>query len=375
MDKYDTFSRLWTGHLPVRKHLNKIGMYNGDLRYRQCNKDTETVLHILCQCEAFDHRRQNIYGKPNMDPQDYYEQPGQNLYRLVHGTRSSSPAPLSSYFSKAKWLKSILDILNVSLGLFQYLALPIILLPTTSEEPHGSCTRKGWLLLLFAMVPWERLKFILVFLVSHLLYSPEKTQKTRDITNSRAGELMKQSAEVSDGPVSTPPRKSFKQGFKYLTLKLTPSRYRFLNRAGFMRHVGFKTPLFPSHFIRLWPGSNYLEDLLGDVPLATVRPFEGCGCNMMVLHLTMPFRSVGFIFIVSPFHRKIAGRGIDLLLTPFIEKTKSVGFIFIISPFHRKISGRGIDLLLTPFIEKTENTRPQKIAAPNAPIQDTIFNF
>ncbi|KAJ8976318.1 hypothetical protein NQ317_010272 [Molorchus minor] len=37
-------------------------------------------------------------------------------------------------------------------------------------------------------------------------------------------------------------------------------------------------------------GSNYLEDLLGDVPLATVRPFEGCGCNMMVLHLTMPFR-------------------------------------------------------------------------------------
>ncbi|KAJ8983077.1 hypothetical protein NQ317_007119 [Molorchus minor] len=106
--------------------------------------------------------------------------------------------------------------------------------------------------------------------------------------------------------------------------------------------------------IRLWPGSNYLEDLLGDVPLATVRHFEGCGCNMMVLHLTMPFRGVRFIFIVSPFHRKITGRGIDLLLTPFIEKTKSVGFIFIISPFHRKIAGRGIDLLLTPFIEKAQ---------------------
>ncbi|KAJ8941212.1 hypothetical protein NQ317_016121 [Molorchus minor] len=53
------------------------------------------------------------------------------------------------------------------------------------EEPHGSCTRKGWLLLLFAMAPRERLKFILV---THLLYSPEKTQKTRNITNSRAGE-------------------------------------------------------------------------------------------------------------------------------------------------------------------------------------------
>ncbi|KAJ8979229.1 hypothetical protein NQ317_019081 [Molorchus minor] len=65
-------------------------------------------------------------------------------------------------------------------------------------------------------------------------------------------------------------------------------------------------------------------------------------------------RSVGLIFIVSSFHRKIAGRGIDLLLTPFIEKTKSVGFIFIVSPFHRKIASRGIDLLLTPSIEKTK---------------------
>ncbi|KAJ8978804.1 hypothetical protein NQ317_014274, partial [Molorchus minor] len=39
------------------------------------------------------------------------------------------------------------------------------------EEPHGSCARKGWLLLLFAMAPWERLKFILV---THLHYSREK---------------------------------------------------------------------------------------------------------------------------------------------------------------------------------------------------------
>ncbi|KAJ8978171.1 hypothetical protein NQ317_009659 [Molorchus minor] len=53
---------------------------------------------------------------------------------------------------------------------------------------------------------------------------------------------------------------------------------------------------------RLWPGSNYLEDLLGDVPLATVRPFEGCGCNMMVLHLTMPFSYAAG----SPFFRACA---------------------------------------------------------------------
>ncbi|KAJ8983797.1 hypothetical protein NQ317_008115, partial [Molorchus minor] len=65
---------------------------------------------------------------------------------------------------------------------------------------------------------------------------------------------------------------------------------------------------------------------------------------------------VRFIFIVSPFHRKIAGRGIDPLLTPFIEKTKSVGFIFIVSPFHRKIAGReALDLFSSslPSIEKS----------------------
>ncbi|KAJ8975415.1 hypothetical protein NQ317_012591 [Molorchus minor] len=93
----------------------------------------------------------------------------------------------------------------------------------------------------------------------------------------------------------------------------------------FVRHVGFKTPLFP-HILSGFglAVSNYLENLLGDVPLATVRPFEGCGCNVMVLHLTMPFRGVRFIFIVSPFHRKIAGReALDLFSSslPSIEKS------------------------------------------------------
>ncbi|KAJ8967244.1 hypothetical protein NQ317_018144 [Molorchus minor] len=56
-----------------------------------------------------------------------------------------------------------------------------------------------------------------------------------------------------------------------------------------------KTKIANQVLDRLWPGSNYLDDLLGDVPLATVRPFEGCGCNMMVLHLTMPFRFVLYL--------------------------------------------------------------------------------
>ncbi|KAJ8947229.1 hypothetical protein NQ318_001516 [Aromia moschata] len=42
---------------------------------------------------------------------------------------------------------------------------------------------KEWLLLLFAMEHWERLKIISV---THLLYSSEETQKTQNITKSRA---------------------------------------------------------------------------------------------------------------------------------------------------------------------------------------------
>ncbi|KAJ8976709.1 hypothetical protein NQ317_000141 [Molorchus minor] len=61
-----------------------------------------------------------------------------------------------------------------------------------------------------------------------------------------------------------------------------------------MQRRYFPPQAHPGPDLWLWPGSNYLEDLLGDVPLATVRPFEGCGCNMMVLHLTMPFRTLNF---------------------------------------------------------------------------------
>ncbi|KAJ8933299.1 hypothetical protein NQ318_010615 [Aromia moschata] len=82
-----TIVGLRTGHLPVREHLNKMGLYNGDLRCRMCNKETESALHILCQCEALDRKRQAIYGKPFMEPEDYTAQPDMTLYKLVQGTK------------------------------------------------------------------------------------------------------------------------------------------------------------------------------------------------------------------------------------------------------------------------------------------------
>jgi hypothetical protein len=39
------------GHAPVRKHLNIIGLFEGDPTCRFCRMETETVYHIICCCE------------------------------------------------------------------------------------------------------------------------------------------------------------------------------------------------------------------------------------------------------------------------------------------------------------------------------------
>jgi hypothetical protein len=41
-----------TGHAPVRKHLNTMGLFEGDPTCRFCGSETETVHHIICSCEA-----------------------------------------------------------------------------------------------------------------------------------------------------------------------------------------------------------------------------------------------------------------------------------------------------------------------------------
>jgi hypothetical protein len=37
-----------TGHAPVRKHLNIMGLFDGDPTCRFCRSETETVYHIIC---------------------------------------------------------------------------------------------------------------------------------------------------------------------------------------------------------------------------------------------------------------------------------------------------------------------------------------
>ena len=57
-----------TGHAPVRGHLRPIGLYDGDLSYRFCGLETETVQHLVCCCEALSSQRYNVFGELTIEP-------------------------------------------------------------------------------------------------------------------------------------------------------------------------------------------------------------------------------------------------------------------------------------------------------------------
>jgi hypothetical protein len=59
-----------TGHTPVRRRLQIMGLFSGDPSCRFCNMETETVQHITCCCEALARQRYNIFGKPVVEPKD-----------------------------------------------------------------------------------------------------------------------------------------------------------------------------------------------------------------------------------------------------------------------------------------------------------------
>jgi hypothetical protein len=53
---------IFTGHAPVRGHLYIMGLFDGDPICRFCRKETETVQHIMCYCEALACQRYNVFG-------------------------------------------------------------------------------------------------------------------------------------------------------------------------------------------------------------------------------------------------------------------------------------------------------------------------
>lgn len=66
----------WT--LLAQRHLNKIGLYDGVLSYRQHNKESEKDHHILYQRRYLDHIRRAIYGQPKLTESD--KRPTRDMY-------------------------------------------------------------------------------------------------------------------------------------------------------------------------------------------------------------------------------------------------------------------------------------------------------
>ena len=59
-----------TGHAPVTGHLYTVGLFDGDPTCRFCRKETETVQHIICRCEALARQRYNVFGNSPVEPKD-----------------------------------------------------------------------------------------------------------------------------------------------------------------------------------------------------------------------------------------------------------------------------------------------------------------
>jgi hypothetical protein len=65
----DVFAIL-TRHAPVRGDLYTMGLFVGDPTCRFCRKETETMQHIVCCCEALARQRYNVFGKPFVETKD-----------------------------------------------------------------------------------------------------------------------------------------------------------------------------------------------------------------------------------------------------------------------------------------------------------------
>jgi hypothetical protein len=52
----------------VRKHLNIMGLFDGDPTCRFCRLETETVHHIIFCCEALTRQRCKLFGKLFAEP-------------------------------------------------------------------------------------------------------------------------------------------------------------------------------------------------------------------------------------------------------------------------------------------------------------------
>ena len=75
-----------TGHAAVTGHLYTVGLFDGDPTSRFCRKETETVQHIICYCQALACQRYNVFGNPLVGPKDISTASVRDLCLFIRGT-------------------------------------------------------------------------------------------------------------------------------------------------------------------------------------------------------------------------------------------------------------------------------------------------
>jgi hypothetical protein len=70
----------------VRKTPLSPGYDPGDPTSRFCGKETETVQHIICCCEALARQRYNVFGSLQAVPTDIHTASVRDLCLLIRGT-------------------------------------------------------------------------------------------------------------------------------------------------------------------------------------------------------------------------------------------------------------------------------------------------
>jgi hypothetical protein len=75
-----------TGHAPVRRHLNFVGLFDGDPTCRFSRMETERGQLIICCCEVLDRQRYNVFGRLIAEPKDISTAPVRDLCLFIRGT-------------------------------------------------------------------------------------------------------------------------------------------------------------------------------------------------------------------------------------------------------------------------------------------------
>jgi hypothetical protein len=77
---------IFTRHAPARGHLHTMNLFDGDPTCRFCRKETETVQHITCCCEALARQLYAVFGNFIFAPKDISTASIEDLCLYIKGT-------------------------------------------------------------------------------------------------------------------------------------------------------------------------------------------------------------------------------------------------------------------------------------------------